>query len=545
MYGGRSDCVAGEFWNEGVLGNWECRIAASSGHIYGKNMISAESFTSGGMPFERSPMSFRKRGDWSYTEGINQTVLTLFIHQPYENRKPGVNAWFGSEINRHNTWFGLSGPWMEYQRRCNFLLQQGRYVADVCYFYGEDAPKSNGMQMPSLPQGYSFDYINYDVIMNRMQVSEGRFLLPDGMYYKVMVLPESQTMRPELIEKIEQLVAAGGVILGGPPLRSPSLEGYPECDERVQKLAGELWQGLDGETEKWKRHGRGMVFRNASLEEVMENIGTPADLMIPADLQVLWIHRSLPGMEFYFLTNQGREEISFEGQFRVSGLQAEWWDAIDGSVRSLPEYEDEGSTTSIPIRLGPLESGFIVFRKDPEDKSHEVPVKNFPTFRPIREIEGPWAVRFYDPIGESFNLSFDDLQDWSRSPDERLRQFSGTALYRTEFVFEGTAGEDKVFLNLGKVNVIARVILNGKTAGGLWTSPWRLDVSEFLVEGRNTLEVELANTWLNRLVADKQPGKKDRKSWLTLDNISPSQPLQPAGLLGPIHLEHIEDHVSK
>ncbi len=225
LYGGQSDCIGGEFWNEGPLGSWECRIASSSGHIYGKKVISAESFTTTGLDFQRSPKTYKKRGDWSYTEGINHTVLTLFIHQPYNDKKPGVNAWFGSEINRHNTWYDLAKPWIDYQRRCTYLLQQGSYVADVCYFIGEDAPKSNAQRDPELPAGFSFDYINYDVIMNRLDVKDGRFVLPDGLSYRVMVLPESLTMRPELLEKITQLVDNGGVILGSPPERAPGMKG--------------------------------------------------------------------------------------------------------------------------------------------------------------------------------------------------------------------------------------------------------------------------------------------------------------------------------
>ncbi len=525
LYGGQSDCIGGEFWNEGPLGLWECRIASSTGHIYGKKVISAESFTTSGLGFQRSPQSYKKRGDWSYTEGINHTVLTLFIHQPYNEKKPGVNAWFGSEINRHNTWWDLAKPWIDYQRRCTYMLQQGLYTADVCYFIGEDAPKSNSARNPELPEGYAFDYINYDVIMNRMDVKDGRFILPDGMTYRVMVLPESKTMRPELLEKISQLVENGGVVLGSPPLKAPGMKGFPESDQKVASLASSLWDHLDGE---------GIVFRNSSLDEIFENIELPADFSLRDDLPVLWIHRNLPGMDIYFLTNQGEEEISFTGEFRVSGMYPQWWNAIDGSVRALPEYKKRGEITQVPISLGPLESGFVVFTKQKEEATGTI---NFSGFEKVKELSGPWEVNFTDPFDEMFSTRFEKLEDWSQSTDDRIKYFSGTAVYQTEVEMEESMMGDDIWMNLGDVRAIAGVRVNGNEAGIVWTTPWRLNVSEFLTVGSNTIEIEVANTWLNRLKGDALLEQDQRKSWVALDVLNPAEPLQASGLLGPVILE--------
>ncbi len=534
LYGGQSDCIGGEFWNEGPLGLWECRIASSSGHIYGKKVISAESFTTSGLGFQRSPQSYKKRGDWSYTEGINHTVLTLFIHQPYKDKKPGVNAWFGSEINRHNTWWDLAKPWVDYQRRCTYLLQQGLYKADVCYFIGEDAPKSNSGRNPELPEGYAFDYINYDVIMNRMDVEGGRFILPDGMSYRVMVLPESKTMRPELLEKISQLVEKGGVILGSPPLRAPGMKGYPESDRQVESLASSLWDHMDGEMVHRKEVGKGVVFRNSSLEKIFGSLDLKPDFSADGDLPLLWIHRTLPGMDIYFLTNQGEQEISFTAQFRIAGMHPQWWDAIDGSVRPLPEYEHEGNLTRVPIRLGPLESGFVVFTKQ---KVEAEGAGNFPGFEKVKEISGPWEVNFTDPFDETFSTRFEKLVDWSQSTDDRIRYFSGTAVYQTSVELEESMMGEEIWMNLGDVQAIAGVRVNGKEAGIAWTAPWRLNVSEYLTVGRNTIEIEVANTWLNRLKGDALLDQDERKSWMALDVLNPDDPLQSSGLLGPVILE--------
>jgi hypothetical protein len=537
IYGGYSDHVAGEFWNEGPLGNWECKIASSTAHIYGKNIVSAESFTTTGMAFQRSPMSFKKRGDWSYTEGINQVVLTLFIHQFDEYKKPGVNAWFGSEINRHNTWFDMSKPWIDYQLRNNFLLQQGRYVADVCYFIGEDAPKSNGIQEPPLPQGYSFDFINYDVIMNHLDVKDGRFILPDGMSYKVMVLPESETMRPELLLKISNLVEKGGIILGSPPIKSPGLENYPDCDEEVSDLSEKLWDNIDGVTHRYGAFGKGMVFRNMNMEEVFENLKLNPDFKTDEEVPVLWTHRKTEDMEIYFITNQGNKEIAFNASFRVENKEPEWWNGIDGSVRTLPEYESTSEGIEIPIRLEPMESGFVVFKNNAGPVTSSC---NFPDYRVVREINTSWEVTFTDPFGVTFTKDFDELKDWRMSQDEQIRYFSGKVIYRSSFELDNTDDQKNIYLNLGNVMVIAKVKINGKEVGGLWTRPWRLEVSDYLKEGKNELEIEVANNWVNRLTGDAKLKVDERVTWLSLNQFKADGQLQPSGLLGPVTIEIID-----
>ncbi|MBI2929896.1 MAG: glycoside hydrolase family 2 [Verrucomicrobia bacterium] len=241
QYGGQSHDLGGEFWATGDLGSIELRAASSAAHIYGKRVVSAEAFTSSGPHWTMDPWWQKRRGDWACTEGANHFVLHVFIHQPFADRVPGVNAWFGTEFNHHNTWFGQARGWIDYLRRTHFLLHQGRNVADVAYFIGEDTPKMTGARKPELPPGYSFDYINAEVIEQRLRVRAGKFVLPDGTSYRLLVLPELATMRPALLRKLRGLVKAGGAVLGPPPSRSPSLEHYPACDEEVKRLADELW----------------------------------------------------------------------------------------------------------------------------------------------------------------------------------------------------------------------------------------------------------------------------------------------------------------
>ena len=229
QYGGQSDEIGGEFWSEGSLGDIENRAASSCGHIYGKNKISAESFTAGGGGYHRYPAMMKQRGDRFFTEGINNTLLHLYISQPYEDREPGVNATFGNEFNRKNTWFPQLDLFIKYVKRVNFMLQQGLNVADAAYFIGEDTPKMTGVTDPALPKGYQFDYINAEVIERDMTVANGLLTLPHGTQYRILVLPKLETMRPQLLDKIARLIEQGAVVLGPAPRRSPSYEELSRC----------------------------------------------------------------------------------------------------------------------------------------------------------------------------------------------------------------------------------------------------------------------------------------------------------------------------
>ncbi len=368
QYGGQSDEVSGEFWATGDLGSIELRCASSAAHIYGKPIVHAEAFTSGVL-FESTPWSLKRRGDWALTEGINHWVLHVYIHQPWDDRRPGVNAWFSTEFNRHNTWFEQGREWIDYYRRCDFLLQQGRPVADVAYFIGEDAPKMTGIRKPALPAGYNFDYINAEVIEQRLRVKNGRFVLPDGMSYRLLVLPELDSMRPELLKKIRDLVKAGGTILGPPPSRSPSLKDYPECDARVKRLAAELWrqeeQAAVSTSSRTTHHatGKGRVFRASELQPVLDELGVVPDFAGPDPKQILWTHRSSKEAEIYFISNQGEQAASIAPVFRVTGKAPELWDAVSGRMVKAAAFEPAAGGTRVPLELGPRGSVFVVFRE--------------------------------------------------------------------------------------------------------------------------------------------------------------------------------------
>lgn len=536
LYGGQSDLIGGEFWAEGNLGSIECRAASSAAHIYGKKQVSAESYTASGKPFLRYPGELKKRGDWSFTEGINHAVFHVYIHQPYDS-VPGVNAWFGTEFNRQNTWFDSAKPWVDYQRRCQYMLQQGLYVADVAYFIGEDAPKMTGVRNPELPKGYSFDYINADVIKNRITVKNGRITLPDGLSYRILVLPDSDTMRPELLEKIKELVAQGAVIVGNPPKRSPSLKNYGKSDSIVESLAKEIWGESYNDAKKEVDYGQGKVFRSKDLAQVLKDLGSVPDFKTITKQPVLWIHRKMINGDIYFISNQSDKAISFDASFRIKGMQPRLWDANTGATRLLPEFSEQEDYTNVPLKLEVAESRFIVFSEDTGNNSKNEMHKNFSDYSTLKDIDGQWNVHF-----KSLKLDIDktlvmgELEDWTKIKDADIKYFSGKAIYQTQFILDEVPSSKKIFLDIGKANVLANIKVNGQYVGGLWTAPWRIEVTDYLVKGENALEISVANLWVNQLIQDADRDTKDKKTWTLTETYGSDGELQPSGLIGPVRL---------
>ena len=537
MYGGQSNLIGGEFWNEGTLGNIECKASSSTSHTYGKGRTSAEAFTASGNAYLRHPAVLKKRGDWSFTEGINHFVLHVNIHQPDDKRIPGMNAWFSTEFNRHNTWFGQANNYIDYLRRCQHLLQQGQYAADVCYFIGENAPIMTGGRIPEIPKGYTYDYINAEVILNRLTVKDGKFVLPDGMSYRVMVLPPVNSMRPELLEKLEQLIQQGGVVLGQKPEKSPSLQNYPDCDKQVGDLAAKLWGGEYVDGKMTNSYGKGWVFDAFDLETVFEILKVGEDVET-ADAPVLWTHRTLPGMEIYFITNQSEEEINFEPSFRVKGLKPQLWDAVTGEIRYLNDFTEVNGRTSVPLKMEAHGSWFIVFTNAENSNIQNTAAPNFPEFKKLTSVEGPLKVDFLNKeIGPVEIQNFETLTDWSKSTNEKIKFYSGTAIYKSTFSMDKLPDNGRLYINLGEVSVMAEVKINGKSVGGVWISPYRLNISGFVKKGENELEIEVVNLWRNRLIKDKMLPDAEKYTWTVVEDIKDGEEPHSSGLLGPVTIE--------
>lgn len=535
QYGGQSDEIAGEFWSVGSLGDIENRAASSCGHIYGKTLIWAESNTSGGPAYSRAPVDMKQRTDRFFAEGINASLLHLYIEQADTSRYPGINAPFGNEFDANNTWFSQMDLFTDYLKRCNYMLRQGLNVADVAYLIGEDAPKMTGEQSPALPAGYQFDYINAEVIMRDANVSHGRITLPHGTSYRVLVLPPVETMRPELLEKIGRMVSDGAILLGQPPRRSPSMQNYPAADAEVERMARSMWGGCF-DTKGANDYGKGRIYNGCSLEEIFAEIDLEPDFRVESGAPLLYNHRSMMGAEIYFVSNQSGAAVDATPEFRVDpALAPERWSPVDGSITPLPQFEATATGIRMPLHLEPLESCFIVFRGKGSPEAGD----NNPAPASAVEISEPWHVAFNGKLSSPAPIEMASPADLAQNADPEIRYFSGTITYTTEFDLDD-ASAARVLLNLGRVESMAKVYVNDRYAGGAWCPPYKVDITQCVKKGRNTLRVEVVNKWVNRIVGDMQLPPEQRKISLLVNPYDASTPLPPSGLQQAVTVETYE-----
>ncbi len=541
MYGSQSDEIAGEFWSEGSLGDIENRAATSCAHIYNKQKVSAESFTAGYRVFQRVPADMKQRGDRFSAEGINNTLLHLYIQQPFVDRLPGVNAIFGNEFNRNNTWFSDLKNMNDYFKRCNYMLQQGLNVADVAYFIGEDAPKMTGVLDPALPQGYQFDYMNGEVIVRDMYLKDGLFTLPHGTQYKLLVLPQLTSIRPEVLNKIKSLIEDGGVVLGPRPTQSPSYQDYPNADAQIQCVANSLWGKIDPQT-KYAKIGKGIIAEGMSVAEVLSLRDVKPDFALASGENVHYGHRTNKGVEIYFVSNQEGKPISITPEFRVKGLQPEAWNAINGNVRELPAFELTQTGVVVPLKLDINESVFVVFSKKAAKALSNSIDDNYPQATTLDDLDTPWTLTFkkdFDKRGPEEPIILDELIDISTHEDYDTKHYAGTIGYANSFTLEETPVDKNLILNLGYVTAAAKVYINNKYVGGVWTYPYSIDITDFVEAGENKIDVDVSTIWHNRVIGDVALPENERQTWSVFQPYGVGTRLFPAGMIGPVVVESV------
>lgn len=532
----------GEFWvrdlHPRLMYLQDVRGAASAAHVYGKKLVGAEAFTGGGY---ESPYTLKKVADYWMTQGVNRLVFHTSAHQPQDS-KPG-NTMVGTHLNRNITWAEQAGPLMDYFSRSSHLLQQGLFVADLAYLLDEGAPSTPPIwgagTQPAPPEGHDFDFISADVLLKRLTVAEdGRLVLPDGMSYRVLVLPDTEQMRPELLRKLQELVAGGATISGRRPVRSPSLAGYPAADVDVRTLAAELWGDLDGVSRTIRHVGKGRVVWGRALAETLTTLGVAKDFDYAKglDAEVNWLHRRTPEADIYFVVNATDQAREFEARFRVTGKEAELWHPDTGLIERV-RYASTGDRTVVPLRLAERESVFVVFRrKATEWRPAAVPTE----VAVLATLEGPWSVTFPEGLGAPARIELARLGAWSSHADPGVKFFSGTATYSKTITASPAwflAGTG-LFLDLGGVGDMAEVSVNGRRLPLLWKAPWQVDVTGALQPGENRIEIRVTNQWTNRLAGDRElPAEKQvlADPGPPFGNRVPPPPPE-SGLFGPVVL---------
>lgn len=542
-YAARADEPMTEFWTPSEYGIQSTKLkgrqVASLAHTTGKRIVGAEAFTSGvAEMWKQHPATIKALGDEQFCHGINRFVIHRYAHQPYADRAPGVTMGpWGLHYERTQTWWEMSGAWHQYLTRCQHLLRQGLFVADLCYLRPEVPSQTYFKPNPEPPAGYRHDEISAEALLARMSVKEGRLMLPDGMNYRMLVIPPVKTMTPALATKLRDLVKAGATVvaMGPRPNGSPSLQNFPDCDAEVLKATAELWGNCDGRKVMEHRLGKGRLTRGLPAARLLADAGISPDFQ--SDMPLNWIHRQAVDMDMYFVANPADSALDAECTFRVNGRQPELWDPLNGGLRALPQFDSANSSTLIRIRFGPAQSFFIVFRKPATTSG--TGASNFPQPVNVATLNEPWQVTFDPKWGGPGTVDFPALVDWTRRPEQGIKHYSGTATYNTRFdlSFAVPATPPKRFLlDLGTVHVMARVKLNGRDCGIAWHPPFRVDVTGALKTLDNTLEIQVANLWPNRLIGDQSQPENRRLTWTTWNPFEAESPLLSSGLLGPLTL---------
>lgn len=731
--GAVADTPMCEFWLHGFNTFFTVTEAASLAHTLGRPVVAAEAFTSTDAErWQAYPGSMKTLGDWAFSAGVNRIVFHRYQHQPWLDRRPGMTMGpYGVHWERTQTWWPLVPAYHQYLARCQWMLRRGLPVADVLFLSAEGAPHvflppaDATTGHPPQWRGYAFDACAPEILRNSASVRDGRVGFPHGMSYRVLVLPDRETMTPGLLRKVRELAEAGATIIGPPPRQSPSLSGFPECDREIAALAASLWSTppsagggdaasargrvlwpseartprtprlrpppldqarwiwhaegqpaaaapvgrrwfrreftlsagqevvsaracftADNSFELWlngDRVGAGDNFRRLEMFDVgallrpgtnvlavlagnggaapnpagllgllslqfkdgtermiatgpewssrasappegwraavaaagwsqaldlgpagMSPWGQPASdqpappqygpfafveqtlagLDVPPDFEagepLRYHHRRDGEIDLYFVASPATRTVETTATFRVAGRRPELWDPVTGEIRPLPRFTVIDGRTRVPLRFEPAQAFFIVFREPGEPGPS--PLTNFAEVQPVQTVAGPWSVTFDPRTGGPGEVTFAALEDWTVRTEPGIRHYSGLATYRTTLVRSGEADRagKRVFLDLGAVHSLARVTLNGREAGVVWTAPWRVDITGLLRAGSNDLEIVVANLWPNRLIGDAALPEAQRSTWTTWNPFTPDTPLLPSGLLGPVRVCHAD-----
>jgi len=564
---GAGNISRGEFWNGRPF--WVVKEAASAAHIYGQPLVDAESFT-GWRSWQDGPLEYKRLADTAFCDGLNRITFHTFAHTPPAFGVPGPNYHAGEHFNVNSTWWQQSGPMLSYFSRCCYLLQQGLPVADVCFYYGDDAPnlvatrrigpdskrldgdtcahcqRPNPAPAAPLGTGYDYDVIDSEVIQNRLEFKDGRLALPHGVNYSVMVLPDRADMPLAVLEKLEKLVQAGATLLGPKPTRDVTLAGYPHRDMKIQAIADRLWGAGEVGKNLDRRYGKGRILSDRNrVREILQQQGFGPDFSYaspgkPVDLD--YIHRRTLDSDIYFVSNTQMEEAEAYCVFRVAARPAQLWFADTGEIQAVPDAAPVAGGVRLKLRLPPAGSVFVVFGGNAKPT---LPAATTPVLADLPaplEIAGAWEVRFPPHLGAPESRVFDQLVSWTTIPDDGIKYFSGTATYLKDFEADASflAHGGRLELDLGRLRNVAEVSLNGKELGIAWKPPYRYDVTGVVRPGKNKLAVKITNLWANRLAGDALLPPEKRITRIT-QKVPVGGPLE-SGLFGPVQLIRSANH---
>ena len=563
----------GEFWIQSPRDIFLIKEIASAAHIYGKSYVDAESWTTW-RRWKDSLFARKRLVDRAFCEGLNRITYHGYSHSPRDAGFPGRTYHAGVDMNPQVVWWSKVRPFMDYLARCCHMLQQGLFVADVAYYYGDQAPNfwPPYASVPTKPvleglgTGYDYDVVNSDVILNRMSAKDGRIMLPDGMSYRALVLPDRRDMPLAVLVKLESLVAEGATIIGPKPLDVPGLQDHASRTSTLRALANRMWGPCNGTTVRQTRYGRGHVVWGLSASQWLAQVSVGPDFSCETEAHAShldYIHRQTKHAHIYFVRNKSDRSVHADCEFRVKDRLPQLWDPGDGSMKPAHLYKELEHGTRVRLDLAPGASVFVVFegagesgRLEPavfecfengtyaltDQRGHtkQTRMDNLPA---PRTLGGEWTVAFDPQWGAPAKVMLPRLMSWTDHDHDGIKHYSGAAFYtRTlDVPARWLAAGRRVSLDLGDVRDVAEVFVNGQSAGILWKPPYRAALTSLVKPGDNHLKIEVMNQWINRLAGDQglPADKKLTRTNITFDGYRGTPgtwQVQPAGLLGPVRL---------
>jgi hypothetical protein len=503
--------------------------SASVAHIYGQNLVAAESLTAlgiGGNAWAYSPGNLKPTADLELACGLNRFVIHTSVHQPIDDKLPGLSLGpFGQWFNRHDTWAEEAHAWSEYLGRSSYLLQLGKFIADIVYYYGEDNNITSifNKKLPDIPEGYKYDFINSDALINLLSVKDGQLVTPNGMHYRILVLDSNARKIPlTVLRKLNQLAKAGARIAGVRPVGSPTLS---DNQQEFDRLVNEIWKA-----------GNPKITSAVPLSELLHSYGISPDFAYSKpsdDTKLLFVHRQTNDRDIYWINNRNDRKESIEADFRIDGKEPELWHPENGKTEPV-SYNMANGITRITLNLSPQDAVFVIFKNMTTRKSLQVQPN---TENELAVLSGPWDVHFQANRGAPASANFDELKSFASSDDPGIKYFSGTASYSKTIRVEQNwlANKSAIWIDLGDVKNLAEIFVNGKSLGIVWKKPFRAELTGALKAGDNKLEIRVTNLWVNRLIGDAQPGA-NKLTFTTMPFYQANSPLQPSGLLGPVRI---------
>jgi hypothetical protein len=601
------DLPMGEFWLNSPSHDKPNDIldAISGAHVYGKNIVQAESFTAIRFDWNEHPGMMKPVADRNFALGINKLFFHVFTLNPWKDRKPGMTLdKVGTFIQRDQTWWKPGKAFFDYITNCQQLLQQGKSVVDIAVFTGEETPRrailpdrlvdvlpgifgrervgqervrlqNARIPLRNVPAGvktqvnmadpenwvdpllgYAYDSFNRDALLNLATVENGRIVLPGGASYGLLVVPGTMKMTPdggermslEVAQKLLGLVRQGATILMmEKPQMEPGWDSGKGNDLKLKQVINELFSGekttvIDasgGQFIQWKKE-KGRIIQGPYEADTFNGLDIQKDFVaLDENGQqtgfVAWNHRKAELKDIYFVANQLEKQRTLELSFRIENKVPELYNPVTNETRQCAQWKTEYGRTKLTYRFASNESLFVIFR---EGKTTSGISKNWIETANEMDLSGEWKVQFDSAFGGPTEpVAFKELTDWSKSIDERIRFYSGTAVYQKSFNWNKPIHDNKMlWLELGSFANMAEVKINGQSCGVCWTAPFRVRIDQAVKQGENKLEISVTNTWANRIIGDHNLLEDKRVTWTTAPFRLEGKPLLPAGLFGPVRI---------